>query len=861
MILKNYQQKVVDTLQRFLTTAQQNRQSIRQEQQQLEQARAALPENLRHLVPTSPVANWVRKTFVDLGLALNDVSINGLSEPYPRVCVKVPTGGGKTLLAVETIREYQNEFARRRTGLIVWVVPSETIYTQTVSRLRDKSQYLRQLLDQCSGGHTLILEKGQRLTEQDLTENLVVLFVMIQSISRTNGKDALKVFQDSGGYDSFFPPDNRYDLHGELLARISNLDVISDVTRAAFPLVRTSLGNAIRLTNPLIIIDEIHKVYSDAARETINGLNPSMVVGFSATPKTGMNILVSIAGLELKAEEMVKLDMRIQPPTSTAADDWQAMLRQIRDKRDSLEEEARQVQEQQGMYVRPTALIQVESTGQNQRGKGTVHSLDVKDYLVEIGIPADQIAIKTSSQNDIEDVDLFARGCPIRYIITKDALKEGWDFSFTYILGIIPNVSSTSSLTQLVGRILRQPYARKFGVPGLDESYVYFSKGRTNELLDKIRLSFRDEGLEDLMQQNVKVQDTASDVETKTVQIRKEYRSMTNAFYLPVWMMVDAGQAGEAAASAGQPARRFGYELDIRPGLDFSHFNLSADQLTTLEKSLSTETLERKTVTVSLDATSHATFREQREELTTERNVSVSYLTRRINEVVENPFLSRALATQLIKQLDAHIGTQRVGEHFSFLTAELVHLLNQERYRQEEQVFENLVTTGRLVLAVSDNPTTGYCLPAQDVITVDRVPNFYKYYLYEDVDTSSMNSLEKSVGEILDKQQTILWWFRNKVSRGWYAIQGWRRNKIRPDFVAAKKQPDGNLELVYVLESKGEQLAGNADTVYKKQVLDKMTSVQKKAYQTQIDFGVLNEAIEFYLVEQGREESQIRTLF
>ena len=219
------------------------------------------------------------------------------------------------------------------------------------------------------------------------------------------------------------------------------------------------------------------------------------------------------------------------------------------------------------------------------------------------------------------------------------------------------------------------------------------------------------------------------------------------------------------------------------------------------------------------------------------------------------------LAIRLVQQLNSHIGIDRVSEHFSFLTAELIHLLNVERLRQEERIFDDLVAANQLVLAVSDHPTEGYFLPAQDVITVDRVPNFYKYYLYEDVDSSSMNSLEKSVGEILDRQQTILWWFRNKVSRGWYAIQGWRRNKIRPDFVAARKRADGGLELVYVLESKGEHLVGNADTRYKKQVLDKMTATQKQIYQTEIGFGVLNEAVGFYLIEQGREEAEIKTLF
>jgi len=853
MILKDYQTKVVSVLQRFLQTAQINRQTAAKTTADQEKLRATVPEELRYLIPATSAVNWVQQTFSDLNLPQPDAAINGLDAAYPRVCIKVPTGGGKTLLAVETIREYQNEFARRRTGLVVWVVPSETIYTQTVARLRDKGQYLRQLLDQCSGGHTLILEKGQRLTGQDLAENLVVLFVMIQSISRVNGRDGLKVFQDSGGYDSFFPPDNRYDLHGDLLKQVPNLDVISDVSRADFPLVRTSLGNAIRLTNPLIIIDEIHKVYSDAARKTIDSLNPSMVVGFSATPKVGMNILVTITGLELKAEDMVKLDMHIIPPGNQQTDDrsglWREMLREIQKKRDALEADALRVQAQRGLYVRPAALIQVESTGANQRGKAGVHSLDVKEFLLELGIPDDQIAIKTSAQNDIEDVDLFARDCPVRYLITKEALKEGWDFSFTYILGIIPNVSSNSSMTQLVGRILRQPYARKFGVPALDESYVYYAKGETSELLAKIRNSFRDEGLEDLLQQSVKVDGAAAQLVTKTVQIRKEFAQDTTAFYLPVWMVV-----------SGDSERRFSYDLDIRPALNFADFALTTARLTEIANSLSEETLERQVVTVSLDAASHAVFISGDEAMANERATSLTYLTRRVNEVAGNPFLARILSNKLIGQLNMALSSDCVAQHFSYLVAELIRLLTSEQRRQEEAIFDRLVAQNQLILAISDHPTQGFCIPFQDTITPDRVPASYKYYLYDDVDATSMNTLERKVSDILDRQNTILWWFRNKVSRGWYAIQGWRRNKIRPDFVAAKKRPDGSLELVYVLESKGEMLLGNTDTQYKKRVMEKMTISPKQVYQTELNFGTLNESVEPYLIEQGQEESQIRTL-
>ena len=150
MFLKEYQIKVVGELKRFFQTAREKKDAI-------ETARKALPENMRRTL------NWVQSTFANLNKPYNDISINGFGNYYPRVCIKVPTGGGKTLLAVEAIREYKNLFVQKRTGLVVWIVPSETIYSQTVNKLRDRGNYLRQLLDQCSGGKTIILGKGQRL--------------------------------------------------------------------------------------------------------------------------------------------------------------------------------------------------------------------------------------------------------------------------------------------------------------------------------------------------------------------------------------------------------------------------------------------------------------------------------------------------------------------------------------------------------------------------------------------------------------------------------------------------------------------------------------------------------------------------
>jgi len=812
MYLKKYQIKVVSALKQFLQTARDTKTSF-------DIAKQALPENMRHTL------NWVQTTFQTSSLEYKDRCTNGLGNSYPRMIIKVPTGGGKTLLAVESIREYQNLYTQKRTGLVVWIVPSETIYSQTVQKIRDKGNPLRQLLDQCSGNRTIILEKGQRLTTNDIEENLVVLFVMIQSISRTNGKDALKVFQDSGGYDSFF-------------------------------LIMTSLGNAIRISKPFIIIDEIHKVFSENARKTIDSLNPEFVLGFSATPKAEMNVLVTITGLELKEEEMVKLDMHILPPISKEENDWKAMVKEIKEHREKLEDTARQYQKDTGVYIRPTALLQVEATGKDQRGKGRVHSLDVKEYLVSLEANPDEVAIKTSTQNDIEDVNLFSQDCPVRFIITKEALREGWDFSFAYILGIIPNVNSNTGVTQLVGRILRQPFARKSGVKELDESYVYYTKGDTREILDRVSTGFKNEGLEDLVTK-LKFRDNETVNATKTVKIKKEFsEKFQNSFYLPVWLMIDKSGS----------KRRFNYESDIKPKVDFTKLELNAEFLTKLESSLSNETKERKAFAITLDDSSKASFVEEHSQSNGKAEINIDYLTRRLNELVENPFMARIIGTKYLLQIEEKIGKENLKEHYSFIVSQLCKKFQEEKTKQEEEIFLEELKAQNLILAVSDDDTVGFKVPKEDVITVSPIPSTYKYYLFEDVEVTAMNTLERKVGDLLDKQEKILWWFRNKVNRNWYSIQGWQQNKIRPDFVAAKKTTENHLELVYIIESKGEHLLGNTDTTYKKKVLDVMTEQKQlkniKSFQTQIPFEeyVINDKVECYLIEQGKEDEKIKEI-
>lgn len=387
---------------------------------------------------------------------------NGLGEPLPSICLKIPSGGGKTLLATHTIDLVNLHYRQKQTGLVLWIVPTTQIYNQTLAAFRDRDHPYRQILDATSANRTLILEKQSGFSPADVRENLCVLMLMLPSANRRS-KEQLRLFRDSGGFDEFFPRDDDQRGHAELLAKIPTLHTFEKESGFWGRQIKTSLGNTLQLLNPLIILDEGHKAYSENARKTLEEFNPCLILELSATPAKTANVLVEILGKELLAEEMIKLDLHIQNRASAA---WKDTMLAAIEHRDWLEEEARTYQSNTDVYIRPICLIQVERTGKDQRKPGVIHADDVKDYLIKTrGLAEEQIAIKTSQLDELKEVDevggLLSRDCPIRYIITKQALQEGWDCSFAHVLTILTNPGSKNSLTQLVGRILRQPYARR----------------------------------------------------------------------------------------------------------------------------------------------------------------------------------------------------------------------------------------------------------------------------------------------------------------------------------------------------------------------------------------------------------------
>jgi type III restriction enzyme len=189
-------------------------------------------------------------------------------------------------------------------------------------------------------------------------------------------------------------------------------------------------------------------------------VRPSAILELTATPvpkKT--NVLYSVSARELQAEHMIKL-----PVMLAEHKEWQAAVRDAVLRRRHLEAEAAH----EDRYLRPIVLFQAD----NKSGAVTPQVLE-KHLREEERIDAAEIVIATGEQRGLDGIDLFDPKCAVRYIITIEALKEGWDCSFAYVLCSLQNVRSAKDVEQLLGRVLRMPYAARRKSPALNRAYAH----------------------------------------------------------------------------------------------------------------------------------------------------------------------------------------------------------------------------------------------------------------------------------------------------------------------------------------------------------------------------------------------------
>ena len=388
---------------------------------------------------------------------------DGTIKPYnedikdtPHVCLKVPTAGGKTFLACNAIKSYFSKLPEpQEYKTVVWLTPSESILTQTENNLNCTDHPYRMRLDVDFNSAVNIFNKKQLLLNQgftpDAVKNRLNIFVFCIDSLRARKKEDKKV----------------YEGNGNLLSWSKLLDIDDNSEEEVF------LMKVIQFLHPLVIIDESHNAVSELSKEMLTLLNPSFILDLTATPRAGANIISFIQAYQLKNENMVKLPVIVKNCGSK-----DTLLSEVIDMRNALENKAKK----NPKYIRPIALIQAETrTGNAEKTFETI-----KAELVEKGIKEEQIKIKTAEINELKNIDLSLESCQVRYVITVNALKEGWDCPFAYILASYADRSSAVDVEQILGRILRLPYTEKPADDFLGASYVYTSSDKFDSAVSKI---------------------------------------------------------------------------------------------------------------------------------------------------------------------------------------------------------------------------------------------------------------------------------------------------------------------------------------------------------------------------------------
>ncbi len=658
MILKEYQRRAMDRVSEFVERLAEWRDKA---------------EKVREI---DPDFDWVRRAWEKTAPSRPYLSRrNGLREPLPSFCLKVPTGGGKTLLATKVIDSVNTRYRRRQTGLVLWIVPSTQIYTQTLRALRDRDHPYRQQLDVASAGRTLVLEKTSGFGPQDVEERLCVLLLMLPSANRET-REQLRMFRDAGGFDRFFPPEDDADTQRDLRARIPNLDAFEQSGGVWGRQVKTSLGNALRLLRPLILT----------------------------------------------------------------------------------------------------------------------------------------------------------------------------------------NPGSRSALTQLVGRILRQPYAAKTRVAALDESYVFCFRRRGADLLSEVRKGFGLEGLQGLEGRIASDEDVASAGATLSTRQRERYREAAANLVLPAFMIRN-----------GRQWRLVHYETDILSRVPWDDTELSplfdielgaGSRDVELRAGLDAHPLNAVSGATAIDAAGAGA------EADDEDRIDYYFAAGHLLDAMPNPWRGAEAARRVFDALLKRYPHDQVAANYLFVLEELRKQLEKERDRLSRQVFAELLESGVMRFIVVADDLTFNRLPQRIETPRARQANRedggqYERNLFDLTTEEELNGLENKVATYLDTQARLFFWYRNRARKDYY-VQGWKPGRIYADFILTLKpdEPDVGDEYhrVFVVETKGVHLGRSEDTDYKRSVFDVCSEHARKTNWAEFVPAMRNKVMRFEIVDEEEWEHRLNAM-
>jgi len=392
----------------------------------------------------------------------------------PYICLRIPTGCGKTYMAARSAAIAADTYLEQEYPVILWLVPTNVIREQTLETLKKPGHPNREALMDAFKGQVKVLDITEftQIRPQDLRERVCVIVGTFASV-RVKDTDGRKVYAHNEYLEPHFV---------NVPTGIENLELIEDGAEKGKP--KFSFRNLLTLHRPLVIVDESQNAATGLMHEVFTRIQPECVFEFTATPTANSNILYNVSASQLKFEHMIKL-----PIVLTEHQTWEEAIQDAILTRNKLAEIARNEPD----FVRPIVLIQAEDKDREV----TVEV--VEKFLVEqCRLQRERIAIATGKQRELDGVNLFDPDNKIEAVITIQALKEGWDCSFAYVFCSVATVHSKKDVEQLLGRVLRMPYARERVHTELNRAYAHVSSASWPEAASKMEDRLVDMGFDKL---------------------------------------------------------------------------------------------------------------------------------------------------------------------------------------------------------------------------------------------------------------------------------------------------------------------------------------------------------------------------
>ena len=845
MEFKNYQEDILKRLSLYLKTLKEKKQDslavakFRKENNKSVDwtsgdfnfcARAWEEMNEKRLLPLIPrkILDKNKALFIpksqEMTLADYKNRLSGMNRSVPNVCLKVPTGGGKTLLGAGAIEQINTDFFEQNRGFVLWVVPSDSIYKQTLKALSDRESLYRQILDRASLGKVKILQKTDPFHPQDVKDYLCVMILMLQSAGRQS-KETLRMFKDSGKFPYFFPEIDDYPENKKLLDLCPNLEHYNLALDQNNLSIKQSLGNVLKLIQPLIVVDEGHRAYTEKAKTALLDFNPRFILELSATPNKKehhSNVLVSVSGNELKKEEMIKLPINI---FNLESKDWKKALAKGFEIQQNLSKEAKKNQTRENRYIRPIMLIRAERTGTDQREKKFIHSEDVKEYLIKnFNVDTHEVRIKSSSKDELGNEDLLSEYSRVKYIITKEALKEGWDCPFAYILVILSKTKAPVAIEQMIGRVLRQPYTKKTSLETLNQSYVVCMDQEVTGAVEAVRKGLQQEGMDGLAGDINFIEDGKQKFK-KEVKIKRRPPFRGLKIFLP-----------KVLHRSGKHFKPLSYERDLLYPIEWSKLKINKDLFL---NNNSPDIIHTK-IDIKEQMEIISSYQGKEQEFSEDSSLDFAFMCRRLSDIIPNPWSASLTVEKILSSLKRKNKTKQLWDNRFSILNNIRNNLQDQISEKTEQIFRKKLKNNEILfqLVSAGDPHLNWemaevlnlSISEESASLRKRNTKDLQFSLFEDVykEEFKFNDLEKNVAWYLDENQAIKWWHRIIEKQDWH-LQGWQKNKIYPDFLVCLKSSENGNAHFSILETKGDHLIGNPDTEYKKKLFDLFTEYSKKS--------------------------------